>query len=166
MLKRVLILHLILLLAVNALSCGQYSANEKIITEAEKKLLMEADDINNKAIKRINLQTVSFLVPDEFEDESISSNFIKLKYSDDGKKRLVGSELERVSATRFMRGKEISDGKDAAKVTDIESARKSFHIEIEGLKKEAKNLYGVGSLTIKIESLWKNSHCRKKNFRL
>lgn len=158
------ILPLLFILTFNAANCNEYSVNNQTITNAEKNLPMETETTNDDKTKRINLQTVSFSVPEGFADESTSSDFIKPKYSDDRKKRLVGSELERVSAARFRRGKEISDGKDAVKVTDIESARKSFHKEIEGLKEESKNLYGVGSLTIKIESFMEKQSLSKEKF--
>ena len=161
--EKLRILHLVLILAVCAANCG-YSANNKFVIEAEKNLPMETEITNDAKTRRINLQTVSFSAPEGFADQSINSEFIKPKYNETLKKRMVGSELERVSAAHFVRGKAVSDGKVAVKVTDIESARKSFHTEIEGLKEEAKNLYGVGSLTIKIESFMEKQLLLKEKF--
>lgn len=155
---------LIITFTLNIMSCGRNGVSNEIIAKAEKELPMEVNDTKNESTKRINLQTVSFDKPEGFEDKSNYGVFIKPKYSDDLKKRLVGSELERVSVAHFKRGEEVSDGKDAVKVTDIESARKSFHQEIEGLKREAKNLYGIKSLTIKIESFMEKESLSKEKF--
>ena len=112
---------------------------------------MEALRIFNETPLEINLETVSFRPPENFQDHSRYSNFIKPAYDPNHQKRLVGGETEVVSAARLTRGVKTSGSRDALAINDVESARASLSKEVEGYQDEAKKLYGARSLTIKIE---------------
>ena len=112
---------------------------------------MEGLQTFNETPPEINLETVSFRPPENFQDNSRYSNFIKPAYDAAHKKRLVGGETEIVSAARLTRAVKTGDSRDALPVSDVASARASLAKEVEGYQNEAKKLYGTGSLTIKIE---------------
>lgn len=131
--------------------CGGISTETELTNKSNKNTPMEALNIFNETPPEINLETVSFRPPENFQDHSRYSNFIKPAYDANRQKRLVGGETEVVSAVRLTRGTKTSGSRDALTINTVESARASLSKEVEGYKDEAKKLYGARSLTIKIE---------------